>query len=169
MKIKAIVFGTCRIHDPVHLIHNTGHFDLVDAPLNLYMHTSAEIVQYLKYITGQKRIDKTLENLVYSPFLNKPIYSRNQPESIPAQILKQAAEYNLNDLKDVDLAIVEISTLRSYRLGGLFLQENCINNYLMEKTGLHIREDQQLRDMFETQPADRKIIQTSNPVLTDLL
>jgi hypothetical protein len=133
------------------------------------MHTSSEMVQYLNYITGQKRIDQSLKDLVYLPFLNKPAYSRNQPKSIPDQILKQTATHNLNDLKDVDLAIVEISTLRSYRLGDLFLQGNCINNYLMEKAGLHIYEDQQLRDMFETQPTDRNIILTSNPILNDLL
>jgi hypothetical protein len=169
MKMKAIVFGTCRIHDPVHLIQNASCIDLVDAPLNLYMHTSAEIVQYLEYITGRKKIDQNLAGLVYLPFLNKPVYSKRQPKSIPNHISKAASEYNYHEFKNIDLAIIEISTLRTYRLGDLVLQENCINNYLLEKAGLHIREDQQLRDMFETQPSRRNPKQASDSILNNLL
>jgi hypothetical protein len=169
MKVKAIIFGTCRIHDSAHLIHKTGCFDLVDSPLNHYVHTSSEICQYLRYITGDLRIETDWVDLIYSQNHNKPVYSKINRHSIPAQLSSTTGSQNYSDIKNVDVAIVEISTLRRYRFNSLFFQENCINYYLQENSGLSIREDHQVRDLFETPPSSRLEPKTNNQVLNQIL
>lgn len=104
-KLSITPIGTCRIHSPLKrgaLRHSVG----LDLRRNYgYVHTSAEALQQLKYLSGEKQFSA---------------------EAMPV-VFRDAAEAPMLDGQDwqpSDLHIVEISSAKSIRSGEDYVQLN---------------------------------------------
>lgn len=110
-----LAIGSCRVFRPLHPLHTQGRINLVnDASHQWFLHTAAAARQYINLLTGTTTIPDQLWELAADP-------DHKKPESMAAP-----------HLLDVDLIIVEVSTVKQHRIDGIELNGHKVHKVAKE-------------------------------------
>jgi hypothetical protein len=104
---KVLALGSCRVFRPLQRLHAAGHIDLLyygTSPHWWFTHSAGEARQYLQAIRGQLTIPEPMRPLICETTADLP-EDLTEPGRLPT----------------IDLAVLEISTLKAFTAAHLRL------------------------------------------------
>ena len=110
-KIIISIFGTCRVFVPFSLIKDSNLI-INNTSIPGYAHTTKEILQQLKNMNNELKIENNLVELVSQNGLSK--------------------FQNNNSLLESDIVIIEVSSLRLIEIDGIYLRSNLLRDFLKQ-------------------------------------
>jgi len=140
--MKVALFGTCR------LAGIRRHFDCTDFDDAIsFVHSTKEIIQLMKFITGQIEIPEAL-----NPFCFRTGILNRQPVAWSDRFLQQ--------FNEADLFVIEICAMKKYLLQGYYLHHLAVDDrhdfyrktpeYILQETVVQYQDRQEIKkDMME--------------------
>jgi hypothetical protein len=104
-------FGSCRVLSPLRILHRHGFVKVRNRRAEWYVHSTKDILQKIAVVTGKKHIgcDKI------------PLITTRPNEY-------HAATNGAEILKDIDVFVIEVSSIKSHKSDDIEVQQWCVRN-----------------------------------------
>jgi len=106
------VIGTCRVYEPYKILVEQGSLEIKNAGVFGYTHTTKEALQVVKNAKSKLVVEDVL-----IPFVGK----------------NGLQHYKGKGVCDSDVVILEISSLRLFRIGDVYFRSNLVRDYLKDR------------------------------------
>ncbi len=144
------VFGSCRVHTPIQILHKAGQLTLAKSEVYGFTHYTNEIVQQIRLISGAIAAPQRLR-----PYMNIPPHWQPKPPRPVAEIFPST-----------DIFVVEISSIRVVKFKAIYLQINRVRELLNEN--LTNPEHWVRQVMAKSKPGDLPPVDFKDPVKAEV-
>jgi hypothetical protein len=114
---RVTVLGSCRVWTPFKLLADAGDIQLQNAGVYGFVHYAKEVVQQLRVMNASLRIPRGL-----TPYITHKQVPVGDDDML---------DTGFNDLRDTDILVVEISSLKEIEFEGFYLQINRLREQLV--------------------------------------